>query len=200
MRLNKTLFIIGIPVMLSAGCNISRIPNGNYCIPKNIGPDYITVSFSDKSYKAKSWSDVAGEFIVEGSWNKMGDTIFLNPFKPRLVDTIIKTSAAAGEDLVIKLIDKEKKKPLENAIIRQNEQEYVSNEYGIVKIPKINSGALLFSYYTISDTIDNSMLSGNVEIYLNFERLKSIQLPDKWLLKGKRLIPVQKNYTALKKC
>lgn len=200
MHLNKSCLIFAFSLVLLISCSTSRSPNGNYCVSKNIGPDYTTIAFTNKTYTAKSWSDVAGEFMVEGSWDKMGDTIFLTPFKRKIVDTVIKTGATVGGNLVIKLIDKQKKKPLENVIIRDNEHEYVSNEDGIVKIPRAKSSILFFAYHTINDTLDTSTLNGNVEIYLNFESLKSIQLPDKWLLKGKRLIPVKKNYTSFKKC
>lgn len=185
---------------MSISCSSSRQLEGIYCNVQKMGPDFATIDFSNKTFLAKTWSDVAGEFITKGSWSKIGDTVFLNPVKNSVVDSIVEISSPVGENLVITFIDKQIKKPLKNIKIRVKRQEYVSNEDGVIEMPQINSNILYLTYNTISDTLKTSLLMGKVDIYLDFRKLKSFKLPEKWLLKGNKLSPLQKNFTSFKKC
>lgn len=186
-------------------CNPLKHINGKYCIIKNsVSPNNtILVLNSNNTFNGKSGSDIAGNFSVSGKWRTNGDTLFMDIKKPKLVDTIIYLPKAISTSaLSVQIFDNEKKMPIEDVNIFCDNKIYTTDKKGSVNIDSILQGFLTFNYLGVKDTISSGQMKnmGVIKVFLNFSDLQTFSISEKWIIKRRKIIPIEKGYSAFKKC
>jgi hypothetical protein len=158
------------------------------------------MDFKDSTYRATSYSDVAGDFVSEGKWSKSGDTIVLEPFKKSIVDSIVILDEQVSST-AFRFINKETNSKLKDVTVVNAGQSYLSDSTGEIVIEKVNGNNVVFTYGTVVDSLPaSSIVNRKTAIYVNFQLLKSIKLAPKWHFRGKRFMPLGRSDIILKKC
>jgi len=165
-------------------------------------PDNTTLWINnDKTFFGRSYSDIGGEFSIAGKWQSNEDTIFLKTKVPSLVDNVITLSTNENYTTLIRLVDVERGKPIVGVVLSTGDKTYTTTEKGEVLLPTINTDYLRISYMQMSEPLLASLVkSKTVIVNIDLRKLKSFRVSEHWLLKGKKLIPLDKGFSMFKKC
>ena len=204
MYLNNEFKYYLIFLFVLSSCNTSKKLYSQYCM--NIGgPDNTVLWFNDdNSFRGLSYSDVAGNFYVAGEWIKSNDTILLRFVTPSIVDSITTTpNNNVNKETIITITDIENNKPIEGVVLFANERRYTTSEKGVAVIEtiNINSKFLNFEYMDVKDSVEVNLVKGDsATISFDFRKLQSFQVSGKWIIKNKKLIPLERGYSIFRRC
>jgi hypothetical protein len=202
--INNRLKIWSIILLLCCFCSCTPIKqiDRKYCMIRSL-PDKTTLSFFylDSTYAGFSQSDIAGNFITKGKWTTHNDTLFLIPERISLIDSKEILSKNNDGKTIIKIIDVERKRPLEAVIIRVGDKIFQTKENGEVALIEISSKILQVEYFNLKQEISTDEILGKtIKINIDFKKLQTFDLSKTWLIKKGRIVPIEKGFSEFRKC
>ncbi len=202
MHHNKNIKYLAVFFFVLISCNTSRKLYEKYCMKaETVNNTVLLFDTDNKLFKGYSYSDVAGQFLATGRWEIDRDTLYLLPDRPSLVDSITVVGNNADGHTIVRVIDVERKQPIEGVLISVGDKSYTTSEKGEVVLSAINGENLLLSYKNIQGSIlTTDIAKRTVNVNIDFRKLNSFNVSKKWLLKNKKIIPLDEGFSIFKKC
>ena len=202
MHHNKNIKYLAVFSFVLISCNTSRKLYDKYCMQaETVNNTVLFFDANNRLFKGYSYSDVAGQFLVTGRWAIDRDTLYLLPDRPSLIDSITIVANNADDHTVIRVIDAERKQAIEGVLISVGDKNYTTSEKGEVVLSAINAENLLLNYKNIQGIIlVTDIAKRTVNVNIDFRKLNSFNVSKKWLLKNKKIIPLEEGFSIFKKC
>lgn len=190
-----------ILILLLSGCFKNRYANGIYFSNFNgkDNPDFLQISLKkDNTFEFYGWSDILGREIIKGNWNHKKDTIFLNKYE-ELHYNLIKVEQEYDESIdgvKIMILDKLDRFILYGSTIWVNDdnESFLIDKSGYLLLKKGDIYKIKVKYFsTDSIEVNKSYNKYTILIDIMSRKLDYFYLSPKWILKGRKLIPLDKN-------
>ena len=204
-RDSKWIVCAWVLLYLCACSPTLRINGEYYSLLNEDNPNKEMLSIGrDGSFSYKTWSDILGESRTSGTWRATSDTLYLaENYKDSLQAVGISEGVANNQPETRIVVLDGNKNPLAGALVSINVTDVYSQT-------DVNGSVVFSSQYIKSITVKYLSLvrvlnvqnynSKNFVVVINFDKLnlKRSHLFHKWLIKNKKIIPIDDNGSVLK--